>query len=363
MNSQNDIKNSEQTENNMETPKSKNKKWKKVSLWILIGILSFMIAIGGTVLGLYFSGKSSLLDNPSMNVNPGDTVDNVQVEQDGKTVFYNGKKYVYNENMTTVLCIGVDKESLSNIGTQGLNGQADALFLYAMDTETGKSTVIPIPRDTMAEVDLYSSQGKYVSSAKTQICLSYAYGDGKNTSCENTLKSVQRLFYGLPINSYVAIDLRAIDVLSSKVGGVTVTPSHSFSCLGYSFKKGQQVTLTGKKARAFVQSRDDSKLDSSLIRMSNQKQFLTEFFSKALSKTKKDISFPVDVYNSTSKYMITDINVAEVSFLSTTVLKGGSLEFKSIDGEMKKGEKYAEFHADDTSIYNTIIDVFYKPAD
>lgn len=367
MNSQNNLEKDSVLKTDVKTEKkskkSRLKKWQKILLWILIVILIFVFALGATALGLYFSGKGSLLNNESMKIDSADSPDNLQVEQNGKNIIYNGKKYAYNENMTTILCMGVDKESISDTSVSGLNGQADALFLYAMDTSTGQSTIIPIPRDTMAEVDLYSAEGKYVSSSKKQICLSYAYGDGKETSCENTLKSVERMFYGLPINSYVAIDLKAIDIISSKVGGVKVTPTESFNYLGYYFKKGVEVNLKGEKARAYIRSRDDSKLDSSLTRMARQKQFLTAFFGKALEKTKKDISFPVDVYKSASRYMITDINVAEVSFLATAVLKGGGLTYKSIEGEMKKGEEHAEFHADSESIYNLIIEVFYKPVD
>lgn len=357
-------KEQDQPEKHSVTYRPKKKRWKKVLFWILISFLILMLAIGITVFTLIEVGKSSLLNTESMKLDPGSGVSNTEVEQDGKTLTYSGKRYVYNENMTTILCIGVDRESFTEgETTQGLNGQADALFLYAMDTKTGKSTVIPIPRDTIVDVDLYSSAGKYVSSSKKQVCLSYAYGDGKHTSCENTVKSVSRLFYGLNINSYVAIDLKAIDVLSSKVGGVPVTPTESFSYANHYFTAGKETVLKGERARAFVQGRDETVLTSSLDRMSRQKQFVTSFFNKAIAKTKEDITFPITVFNSTSKYMITDINVAEISFFTSCVLSsGGSLEFASIDGEMKMGEKYAEYYADEQSVYETIINVFYLPA-
>lgn len=338
------------------------KKTKKVLLILLVVVLVLALAVVGTVFGLIQSGKISLLNTDDMNINPGDSVSDVQVEEDGKTVDYGGTRYVYNDNMTTVLCIGVDEESFSSAaGVNGLNGQADAVFLYALDTATGDSTIIPIPRDTMVDVDLYSSSGKYVSSSKKQLCLAYAYGDGKHKSCENTLKSVTRLFYGLPINSYVAIDLKSIEVLSEKVGGVPVTPSDTFTYGGYTFYAGNEVNLKGLRARAFIQWRDEARLETNFTRMSHQKQFITSFFNKALEKTKKDITFPVSVYKSASKYMITDINLAEISFFASSVVKSGSLSYHSIDGEMKIGEKYAEFYADDNSVYKTIIDVFYTP--
>ena len=265
--------------------------------------------------------------------------------------------------MTAILCIGVDTDKFSDAAdVKGQNGQADALFLYAMDTKTGKSTIIPVSRDAMVDVDVYSGDGNYISSSKKQLCLSYAYGDGKHTSCENTVRSVSRLFYGLPINSYVAIDLKAIEVLSTKVGGVTVVPDEDFSYNGYSFYKGKKTNLKGIEARMFVQGRDQSKLDSNLNRMARQKQFITSFFSKAIAKTKEKITFPVDVYKSTNEYIITDLDIAEISFLASCAIKNDiGLQYKSIKGTMKMGEKYAEYYADDESVYKTVLEVFYKP--
>ena len=105
-----------------------------------------------------------------------------------------------------------------------------------------------------------------------------------------------------------------------------------------------------------------SKLDSNLNRMARQKQFVTSFFGKAIAKTKEKITFPIDVYNSSKEYFITDLDVAEISFLASCVVKNDiGLEFKSIKGSMKKGKDFPEYHADDESIYNTILDVFYTP--
>ena len=351
------------TEKNENSSKKKKSKAKKVLLWILIVVLVLILSGIITVFALIQKGKSSLLNIESMKIEPGSIISETDVDDDGKTIEFQGKKYTYNEDMTAILCIGVDTEKFSDgAGIKGQNGQADALFLYAMDTKTGKSTRIPISRDAMVDVDIYSGNGKYVSSSKKQLCLAYAYGDGKHTSCENTVRSVSRLFYGLPINSYVAIDLKAIEVLSDKVGGVPVVPDEDFSYLGYNYFKGKEVNLTGLKARIFVQGRDQSKLDSNLNRMARQKQFVTSFFGKAIAKTKEKITFPVDVYKSTNEYIITDLDIAEISFLASCAIGNDiGLQFKSIEGTIKKGEKYAEYYADDESVYNAVLEVFYKP--
>ena len=342
--------------------KRKKCKAKKILLWILIVVLVLLLSGVLTVILLIQSGKNSLLNTDNMVIKPNSSVTQVEIDDDGKTVEFEGKKYTYNENMTAILCIGVDKEYFFDSATaNGKNGQADALFLFAMDTSTGKSTIVPIPRDSMVDIDIYSSQGGYVSSEKKQLCLSYAYGDGKHTSCENTIKSVSRLFFGLQINSYVAIDLKAIEVLSQKVGGVPVVPTEDFSYIGYSFYKGKEVNLKGVNARMFVQGRDVTKLDSSLKRMSRQKLFISSFFNKCIEKTKRNITFPIDIYKSTSKYFVTNLGVSEISFLASCALKNNlGLEYKTIEGSLKKGDEYAEYYLNDQSVYKTIIDVFYS---
>lgn len=343
---------------------NKKKKTKKILFWILISFLSLLLIGIVTVFILIQVGKGSLLSTESMEFNPGSAISDLDVEDEGKTIEYNGQKYTYNENMTAILCIGVDKESISDIaGVRGNNGQADAVFLYAMDTATGQSTIIPISRDVMVDVDMYSGDGNYLSSSKKQLCLAFSYGDGLHSSCENTVRSVSRLFYGLPINSYVAIDMKAIEILTEKVGGVPVIPDENFSYGGYSYYKGKEVILKGHIARVFVQGRNQYVLDSNLDRMARQKKFVSGFFSRAFAKTKENITFPVSVYNTTKKYTVTDIDVAEVSFLASCVVKNNiGLQYKSIEGNMVMGEKYAEYYANDESVYKTIVEVFYKPA-
>lgn len=350
--------------NNLENKKRKINA-KKVLLCIAVSFLAILLILSATLFILIKLGKGSLLSNTGIDINTASNVSNTVIEDDGKTVIYKDEVYKYNENMTAVLCMGVDLYGTSHLGMDsvpGNSGQADAIFLYAMDTKTGKSTIIPIPRDTIADVDMYSPEGQYVSSSKKQICLSYAYGDGKHTSCENVVKSVSRLFYGIHINSYVAIDLSAIEVLVNAVNGVSVTPVADGTYGGKTYKAGETVTLDGKQAVAFVQQRSQE-LGASLERMGRQKVFVQGFFNKALSMTKQDIKTPIRLYNTITKYMITNVNLAKVSYFTSSVIGSGgaNMNFSSIKGEMIEGEDgLAEYHANTDSVYETVLDVFYQ---
>lgn len=370
-NQDNDIK---QTHTNLYKPSDNNKKnkkkgkksAKKIAIIVVSVIAAVALAFAAVWNILVYMGKGSMLKNNNKPIDTQNVTEDFVTDDDGLNVEYEGVKYTYNKNITNILFMGIDRKNFAeNAKTYGTNGQADALFLFSMDTKTGKSTIIPIPRDSMVDVDLYSAGGQYISSEKQQICLAYAYGDGKKSSCENAVKSASRLLYGLPINSYAAIDLDAITTLTDRVGGVPVTALETMDLSGVKVTKGEKITLYGKQATAYVQNRDKTNLESPLLRMSRQKQFIQSFSAKAIERTKKDITTPVKLYNAVSKNMVTDINVADISFLTSAFLKtaNNNISYESISGTMTQNGKYGEYIVDEKSVYKLILKVFYTAAD
>ena len=101
--------------------------------------------------------------------------------------------------------------------------------------------------------------------------------------------------------------------------------------------------------------------------MARQKLFIENFFKKALDMTKQDIKTPIRLYNVATKNMVTNINLPKVSYFTTCVLNGsakGGIEFKSLKGQMVQGKNgLAEYYADENSVYETVLDVFYKKAE
>lgn len=342
----------------------KKHKVRRALLIVFACLAGFVVLTVSTVFVLQSIGHDKLLDYQDVDMS-APVIDNVPVQtnQDGKIVFYNGKTYRFNETVTSILCMGVDKEELVlENNTIGTAGQADADFLVALDTATGKITVINISRDTMVDVNLYSESGQFLQTDQMQLCLSYAYGDGKETSCENTVRSVSRLFYGLPIHSYFAIDLEAISVLNDTVGGVEVTLQENMqSPYGGTLSAGDTVVLVGDEAERYVRYRDSEQLDSNSSRMERQKTYLQSFLNKALTSTKKDLSVPLKLYEAASPYMVTNLSVDKVTYLALNSISHGGMEpvFESVPGTVKQGEKYAEFYPDEKALYEMILQVFY----
>lgn len=335
-------------------PRRKKKRLKKVLISIGCVFLSLILLVVGTFTYLFIKGSSELLDgNYSITAPQG-----VETQNDGEFVVYNGKTYQYNKNVTNILFMGVDKRELQKTEVQGTGGQADVIVLLAVDTKTGKISMINISRDTMTDVTVYSANGGYVGSEKQQLCLSYAYGNGKETSCENTVNSVQRLFYNIPIKSYLALDLDGISAVNDSIGGVDVTSPETIG----SFVQGQNYHLEGELAESFVRSRSHESADANTLRMQRQQIYVKQFMDKVISATKKQITTPVDLFNASSPYTCTNLNPSKILYLAQSVVlsNGMSVEMSTVPGEAKMGETYAEYYVNESEFYELFLSVFYN---
>lgn len=337
----------------------------RIILWAVIGVLIITLIIITSFATLISIGKNDLLKNDQVSIYAPESLIEAE-ENDGKIVYYKGQKYQFNEKMTNILLIGVDKENIEDTATEtyGANGQADVLILIALDTSNGNMKAIPISRDTMVDINQYSVNGQYLGVSGEQICLSYSYGDGRELSCENTKTAVSRLLYGMPINSYVALDLEGIKILNDTIGGVTLTVDEDIDLYDKHLKKGDTVTLKGNYALRYIRGRNKTAIDANDTRMNRQKKYMKTFFKTALELTKKDIITPIKLYNKISDYKVSDLSVADISYLTQCVLLNkstDSLGFVSIPGKNIPGKEYIEFHPDMEALYEIVIDTFYQP--
>lgn len=339
-------------------PKNDNKK-RHTAIITISSILLVILIIVGTVFTLLEIGKNKLLNQGSGSIVLPNT-ENI----DSKNIIYNGKKYKYNENITSILLMGIDTEKLSDSASQtyGENGQADLLVLISLDTTNGKMKAIQISRDTMVDINLYSENGQYIGVSNKQICLSYAYGDGREKSCENTVKSVSRLLYGMPINSYVSIDIDSISILNDAVGGVTLTLDEDFDHKYFKAKKGETVTLKGQNVLRYIRARDKDDIEANNVRMGRQKNYMYAFYKQMISMTKKDISTPIKLYSKISNHSITNLSIADITYLTKCILmnrENDSIKFNSLSGDTVAGEKYVEFYPNQDKLYELIVNTFY----
>jgi LCP family protein required for cell wall assembly len=344
-----------------------------VSLVLGVVVLIFVIAI--SFLLLQISGKNSLYsraDNGEMvntlsgiAVELGGSIEEEEGDEDWQEgdFRFEGIHYRYNEDILTFLFMGIDKMTEVAPVEDGLDGgQSDAIFLLVLNSHTKEITVIGIPRDIMAEVQIYDKEGNYRGIGTAQLAIQHGYGDGAELSCERSMQAVSKLFYGLPIHGYCAINMGAVPLINDAVGGIDLKATETLDFDNFRVTEGEDLHLEGMDAYYYLHNRDTKSEESAARRLTRQKEYLIKYAAKAIEATKKDITFPVSLYSTLSKYMVTDISVDEVSYLATQAL-GYSFDGDNmhvLQGEIVQGERFEEFYADEDALYRLILKVFYE---
>lgn len=349
--------------------RTKQKK-KMIAWYIIIGIVVLVVVVFAGFLAFKAAGRASL-KKKAASESPltitGDAGEEEVGGDDEGVITRDGKKYKYNDDVYTILCMGVDLKgtTMAEKAALGEGSQSDANFLLILDSTNKKISVLAIPRDTVTAIDVCDLSGQYYDTVETQIALQYAYGDGGELSCELMEKAVSNLLYNLPINAYISIDMNAIPVVNDAVGGVTLEALDNISADGYKYYKGETVTLQGRGARVYVQARDCNEDYSAHSRLLRQKQYLTAFMSQAIKATKEDITLPVTIYNSITDYMMTDITASEVTYLATVAMgcEFSSDNFYVVPGEQQLGDIYEEYHVDEDALYDLMLELFYIPVE
>lgn len=278
-------------------------------------------------------------------------------------VKYKGEIYEYKEDILTFLVMGIDKNSDVKEVEEGTDGgQADALFLAVVDATDQTIRIIGINRNTMTDIRVYDEDGVYVDTVKAQIAVQHGFGNGVEESCEYQKEAVEKLFYGLPIHGYVAINMSAIATINDAVGGVDVTVLEDLTKLDQSLVKGEEVHLMGKSAFWYLKYRDTAVFGSSDLRLARQKQYLNRFIGAAKEAAKEDIAVVLNLYRAIMPQMVTDISLDEVAYLAPILLDYRFQEngFKTLEGETVMGEQFEEFYPDETALYEMILEVFYE---
>ena len=121
-----------------------------------------------------------------------------------------GKLYQLRRNLTAILLMGIDKrEEFDNTGLSQSGAQADFLRLVVIDPTEGKISQLSIDRDTMTPITILDVLGNDAGKATWQICLAHAFGNDDEQRCELTVKAVSELLFDVPIDLYIALNMRA----------------------------------------------------------------------------------------------------------------------------------------------------------
>ena len=343
----------------------------KVFLIIWASLMT-VIALG--LSGLEFMrifGKSSL-SSKSATSTPMMSQSEVDVESESSPTWqsdwvrYNGTVYDYNEDITTFLIMGIDKDEVVSEVAEGTNGgQADALFLLVLNPHDQTIKIIGINRNSMTDVDIYDEYGRYQTTVVAQIATQHGFGNGVEESCGYQVKAVSNMFYQLPIHGYAAINMSAIPTINDQVGGVDVTVLEDLTQWDKSLRKGEQVHLEGQQAFYYVKARDIRVYGSSDTRLDRQRQYINGFIKAARDASAENANTAIDLFTAINDMMVTNIGTDEISYLAPLILQYSfdAGDLRVIKGETRKNGEFEEFIVDEADLYDTIIDIFYEKVD
>lgn len=320
---------------------------KKKQKVVLISGLILLLAI---ILGILLSQGEKEED--------ADSVIEQEEEAGFEAITYKGERYKYNTDLKTILFMGVDKiEEVQEQEYAGRGGQSDVLMLFVLDTKKQQTRILQISRDSMVQVDVYNMDGEYLTSDTMQIATQYAYGDGAKKSCLLTKETVSELLYGIPIQSYISLNIEGIGAISEAMGGIRITVPEDYKWIDPTFEKGSEVVLKGALAEAYVRRRDLNVTGSNNNRMERQNQVVEAAAVQLPQRAKEDPNLYMKMFSSAEQYMVTDLSTGELEKLSTYE---SGLEIEKVPGEVKAGDLHDEFYVNDEELYDLLIKLFYK---
>lgn len=283
---------------------------------------------------------------------------------DQDTVSHNGKRYRRNTYIKAILCMGVDRDGdMSETKTAGSGGQSDGILLAAHDTAHDSLSLLMIPRDTMTPITLTDLSGNVLGKDIQHLTLAYAYGDGREKSCEYMAEAVSDLLLGLSIDHYLAADMSVISVVNDLVGGVTVTvPTEGMEKADPAFVYGSQVTLHGSQAEKFVRYRDIERDHSALYRMDQQQEYIEQLIVTVREQSKQDDGLVARLFEGIQENMVTDMEKSEYLKAAMSGLTGDSSlpRIYTLPGTGVTTEKYDEFYPDEEGLKDVVLRLFYR---
>ncbi|MCC8060594.1 MAG: LCP family protein [Clostridiales bacterium] len=284
-----------------------------------------------------------------------------------RTVIWQGETWRRSGNVRAILCMGVDRSDelteYRSLAVEGKAGQADGIFLMAWDSARGQARLLMIPRDTMTEITALNDDGSLRGKEVDHLTLAYAYGDGREMSCDNMSESVSHLLLDLPIQNYLASDLAVIATLNDAVGGVTVTvPTEGMETADPAFVQGATITLHGDQAERFVRYRDITKDNSALYRMDQHKQYIQGYFAALREQSKYNSNLVSDLFAMIQDYMITDMSKDEYLKTGADVLAGEGIPedgYYTLPGIGMATATYDEYYPNLVQAVPMLLELFF----
>ena len=274
---------------------------------------------------------------------------------------YRGETYYKKTGLTTLLLMGIDRDTTQAQHRYRDGGQADFLMLLVIDHEGKAVHQLQIERDTMARVHTLTILGDDGGYMNLQICLSHGYGKDQTACAENTIEAVSHYLDNLGVDLYMAVDYSAIAQINDLLGGVTVTLKDDFGTP--EMTAGTTLTLQGQQAETFVRARMSVGDGTNASRQLRQREWLDGAKALMKAKVQADANFFGEMIDELGDRLVTNASRGRLinEFNAAFGYETGAVE--QIPGEYTTGQNgFTEYHTQGEDVSAWVIQAAYRPA-
>ena len=264
-------------------------------LYIVLFLLSLLVVAGFAALNIFapaptVDSQVTIVPNAPVSAPPAVSADPAASAEPSRLVL-NRREGVY-----TCLLLGV-----ADIGG------SDTIMLGVFDTKAKTASLISIPRDTVVT----DSNGKC-----RKINTMYAAG-----GAEAAAEAVRDLL-GVPVDSYVSVNLKAFSSIVNQIGGVwfdvpvDMDYDDPLQDLHIHIKAGYQL-LDGAKAEGVMRCRN-CYYNADIGRAATQRAFLVALVKQTI--TPSNVTNVTALINTFSQYVRTDMELSDMVWFATQAI-------------------------------------------
>lgn len=335
---------------------------------LIAALILFSVAIiAGVVIAITGDTNNKIVDVDSSTTNSSNNVTNTDNSSSEATeeydpfdqewddlVYFNGKSYKYNDEIKTLLFMGIDMydDTYEDNEIIGNNGRADTILMFIINDTDETINVLAINRDTYAKVDVYNKDREFQYDGYMQLSMQYSFSDSHTRGCRLMSTKVSEILYGVPVDYYCSITMEGVNKAIDSMGGLTLTFTDDLTYIDESFVEGTTITITSELAEKLYRYRDTSELGSNYLRMEVQTWIMQSVFEQMMHSPSTDIE---DIYNEVGDSMTTDMDLETMKSVRSYTLE----EFYVVPGTYVEGEYHDEYHLDENALQELIIELFY----
>ena len=125
--------------------------------------------------------------------------------------------------------------------------------------------------------------------------------------------------------------------------------------------KGTTLTLHGEQAEIYVRRRMDIGAGTNEVRMARQEQYVSNLLMQMDACMQNDQNFSGALFDALSSYLTTSMSRGRLINVAVMAKDYVRIEPMSISGEHKVGsDGFMQFYADDASLYQAVLALFYE---